>query len=83
MLLEYFGMEDINSQPSKHAPPTFTDAQEMEKWVINNVSQTVDDFLLNIWRGTPGTAYGRLDLDRLIVFKLNICINHHLWKAPY
>ena len=53
MLLEYFGMEDINSQPSRHAPPTFTDAQEIEKWVINNIGQAVDDFMLNIWRGTP------------------------------
>lgn len=52
MILQYFGMEDINSQPTKHCLPSFQNQNDRSQWVRETIGRAVDEFVLNTWKGT-------------------------------
>ena len=51
MLLEFFGMVDVNSPASKHVPPVFETKEEIQVWITNTIGLAVDRFVLDVWRG--------------------------------
>ena len=55
MFLEYFGMEDELSHPTKNQPPTFVTTDERKEWLFKTVQSMLDEYLFPYTR--PAVAH--------------------------
>ena len=69
-ILEFFGMDDVNSTPTTNKPPdVFKSQQEMEKWVYNTLGQFVDEY---VWRSFAGTKEEQVCVGR---YRYTVVVN--------
>ena len=56
-VIDYFGMEQENDEPTKHVPPTFTTPEEQKDWVFQTLGEFLDTYAFTHWSGMDRTKY--------------------------
>ncbi len=51
--MEYFGMPDRNSAPTKHVLPPGLSSEERKQWIHDTLRDFIDTMVLPRWSGKP------------------------------
>ena len=49
--MDFFGMDNCNSTPTKHIPPKFQNDTEQRSWVYDVIGKFVDHYVFPQWSG--------------------------------
>lgn len=45
--MEFFGMDDVNSTPTKHIPPDFEDVEQRKEWYFKTVGELIEQYVFS------------------------------------
>ena len=80
-VLEFFGMENRNSRPTRHVPPTFNTKEEEKEWVSITLGKFIDTMIFPAWSNASAPQEAKCKV--LLGFYNPSCQQHNFaWPCP-